>query len=217
MKKKPIKKAKVEKPEESLKLNLGCGLLRREGYKGCDIYRTPTTDYVFDARKAPWPFKNESVSDIFMSHFFEHFDGEERAAIMKECYRVLKMGGKIELVSPHWSSMRSIQDPTHKWPPLGESSFAYHNQQWCRLNGVAHAGAEDGQYNFDFVYGHGLAQEWQSRPDETKQFAVKHYLNVAEDIRVVLTKIALLPPRTTPVIRNIDKDGILSDWQEVKK
>jgi predicted SAM-dependent methyltransferase len=47
-----------------------------------------------------FPFNNNSVDFIYSSHFLEHFQTHEIKSILKECYRVLKPGGKISTCVP---------------------------------------------------------------------------------------------------------------------
>jgi hypothetical protein len=106
---------------------------------------------------------------------------------MNELYRVLKPGAKATVVSPYWSSMRSIQDYTHEWPPVCEASFLYFNKNWREQNKLEHY--LDASCDFDFTYGYGVSNSsFTSRSDETKAFAISHYNNVADDLQVVLTK-----------------------------
>lgn len=216
--KKPIKKksnGKDKTPPEPLKLNIGCGRTAQVGYKGVDIIPGPGVDYVLNILKTPWPFKDESVDDIICLHTFEHFDGAERVTIMKEIWRVLKMGARVDFVVPYWSSQRSIQDPTHKWPPLGENSFLYFNTEWCRLNGVEHVGGLEPRYNFTHVYGLQTRPEWDAKNTETRTFACAHYTNVAEDLNMRLIKIPLLPPMPRK-IRYRQEGGAVCEWQDAK-
>ena len=46
------------------------------------------------------PFKNESIPNIFSSHFFEHLTDETAVFIANECFRVLKPGGMIRIIVP---------------------------------------------------------------------------------------------------------------------
>jgi predicted SAM-dependent methyltransferase len=46
------------------------------------------------------PFPNNSVDFIYSSHFLEHFQTSEIKSILKECYRILKSGGKISTCVP---------------------------------------------------------------------------------------------------------------------
>lgn len=147
--------------------------------------------YVMDVRKTPWPFKDGSVGEVYSQQFLEHLDGPERMKFMNELYRVMAVGAKAEIICPYWSSVRAIQDPTHKWPPVAEASFAYFNENWRRLNGLTHMPIE---CNFDFPYGYNLQPEFAARTEELRIFAAQHYVNSVNDVIVILTKAERLPP-----------------------
>jgi hypothetical protein len=178
--------ANIEFPKDKeVNLDLGCGDNKREGFYGIDIAKTAACDYQFDLTKTPWPIDDEVVDSIHCSHFFEHLDGAERIAFMHECYRILKDGKQMVIIVPHWSSMRSIQDPTHKWPPVAESSFLYFNKKWMDDNKLQHYGIT---CDFDFGYGYSVDPDVQVRNQEFQAFAVKHYNNAVMDLFVTLTK-----------------------------
>lgn len=168
-----------------VKLDLGCGANKKEGYTGVDKAQIEGVDVVWDLRVSPWPFENESVDEVRCSHFFEHLTGEERILFMNELQRILKVGGKAEVICPYYSSMRAVQDPTHKWPPVCEASFLYFNKEWRDQNHLSHYGIEA---DFDFTYGYVLAPELQMRADEYRNFAFGHYLNSITDCQINLTK-----------------------------
>ncbi len=56
------------------------------------------------------PFRTESVSKIYTSHFLEHVPLEKGKLVLAECYRVLKNGGVIRLVLPDllWHAKRYV-------------------------------------------------------------------------------------------------------------
>ena len=56
----------------------------------------------FTTYKAPekLPFATESISEINVSHMFEHLTREEGTLFLKECLRVLKSDGKIRISVP---------------------------------------------------------------------------------------------------------------------
>ena len=85
-----------EKP--LLKLNLGCGKSKMDGYLGVDSIRFgDNVDVVADLKKK-WPWPDNSVDQIHMSHVLEHFDGQERVHIFNEMHRVMVNGGKAILL-----------------------------------------------------------------------------------------------------------------------
>ena len=179
---KAIKAVKL-KPIEPWKLDLGAGQNKREGFTGVDI--APTSDIQCDLFKFPWPFDNESVAEVHCSHFFEHVPQQLRGKFMDELYRVLVKGGTGFFITPYWSSMRAIQDPSHMWPPIAESSYLYFNKGWREANKLDHY---DIHCDFDFGYGYGMDQETAARNPETQQFWAKHYVNSVSDLHVTVTK-----------------------------
>lgn len=194
-----VKKASKSKPTATaekvlLKLDLGAGQNCREGFDGVDMVKLPGIKYVTDLKKR-WPWPDESVGEVFSSQFLEHLDGMERYHFADELWRVLALGAKAQIVTPYWSSMRAIQDPSHKWPPIAESSYQYWNEGWRRLNGLTHYPVA---CNFDFSYGYGLIPEIAMKEESVRLFNAHHYLNTVNDLWCTVVKIAKLPPNNQP-------------------
>jgi len=117
--------AVVEEKPALLKLNLGCGRdIRKDGWTNVDSRKFDGVDQVVDLAAhrnyqgdsmgfAPWPWADDSVEEIHMSHVLEHFTADERVHIANEMYRVLMPGGKATIITPHWASHRAYGDPTH--------------------------------------------------------------------------------------------------------
>ena len=169
----------------ALKLNLGCGKSKMDGYTGVDISPDCGADIVHDLAVFPWPFDDDSVDEVHASHFLEHIAGPDRMAFMNELWRVLKVDATATIITPHGNSNRAVQDPTHQWPPIVESSYLYFNRKWREDNFLDHYPIT---CNFDFSYGYNIENPWASRAQEAKDFALRHYLNVAADLHVILTK-----------------------------
>ena len=169
----------------TLKLDLGCGQSPMDGFTGVDISPDCGADIVHDLLSFPWPFEDESVEEVHCSHFFEHVPGPLRMPFMDELWRVLVPGGTAKIITPHWSSMRAIQDPTHAWPPVAPASYLYFNKQWRADNHLDHYPVT---CDFDFTYADMIDVPWSLRSNEARDFAVRHYINVATDLHVHLTK-----------------------------
>jgi len=169
----------------ALKLDLGCGQRKMDGFTGVDISADCAADIVHDLNVIPWPFEDGSVEEVHASHFFEHLTGAQRIAFMNELWRVLQPEGKATIITPYWASPRAIQDPTHQWPPVAESSYLYFNKQWRQDNGLEHYQI---RCDFDFSFGYNIDAPWSLRSTEARDFAVRHYQNVVSDLHVVLTK-----------------------------
>jgi predicted SAM-dependent methyltransferase len=170
-----------------VKLDLGCGDNKREGFTGVDKYKTPSVDIEHDLFVYPWPFESDSVDEVHCSHFFEHVPGLERPKFMDELYRVMKPKAQATIIVPYARSPRSIQDYTHQWPPLSEESFLYFNKTWREQNKLTH-GLYDLKCDFDFGFAHVIDNAWAMRAEDARAFAIRHYWSVIADIQVILTK-----------------------------
>jgi hypothetical protein len=178
--KRKLKPVEVVAP---LKLDLGCGKNKKPGFVGVDAITFPGVDTVHDLTK-PWPWKDASVDEVHSSHFLEHLMQEERVLFFNELYRVLRFGAQANIVVPSWSSERAYGDPTHKWPPVVGFAFLYLNKAWREQNAPHTAYTCD----FDFQGGNTLGHPWHLKNQEAQLFAQNHYLNVALDTFVTITK-----------------------------
>ena len=67
-----------------MKLNLGCGDKKIDGYTNVDVCGEP--DVLCDLSQFPWPFESNSVEEVFSSHFLEHvIDYEKTVFEMHLC------------------------------------------------------------------------------------------------------------------------------------
>ena len=98
-----------------MKLNLGCGFDKREGWLNVDNFPECAPDRLLDIEKTPWDFPNDSFDEILMKHVLEHVGAEFGvfAAVMQELYRVLAPGGVLEIHVPHVRHDTFWSDPTH--------------------------------------------------------------------------------------------------------
>jgi hypothetical protein len=132
-----------------------------------------------DAQK----YESNSVKELKVIHKMEYIPGNKRYRFMEELYRILEPGARATIVVCYWSSPRAIQDPAVEWPPICEQSFLYFNKGWRELNQL-----DAIKCDFDFTYGYNVDQEVSTRSQESQTFWVKHYLNTANDLQIVLTK-----------------------------
>jgi SAM-dependent methyltransferase len=177
----------------ALKLDLGCGKNKREGFIGVDCRKFDGVDQVADLTK-PWPWADNSVSVAHSSHFIEHLTAEQRIHFVNELYRVLVPGGTCSLIAPHWASCRAYGDLTHQWPPVSEFWFYYLNKDWrlgTEANKFKDANAphNDGYTcDFDAQWGYGMRPELMGRNPEYQQYAMVNYKEAISDIHCTLTK-----------------------------
>ena len=82
--------------DEAVRVNLGCGPLKYEGWINVDFDEKYNPDVVADARALP--FEDATIDELYSSHLLEHFGYEE--PILEEWHRVLRPEGKITIVVP---------------------------------------------------------------------------------------------------------------------
>ena len=108
---------------DRLKLDLGCGPAKRgPDYVGVDALDGPAVDVVGDVVAVLRELGDESVTDVYSSHLFEHVDDLE--TLVSELERVLVVGGTLTVVVPHFSNPYYYSDPTHR-RPFGLYTFSY--------------------------------------------------------------------------------------------
>jgi len=171
-----------------LKLDLGCGKNKRDGFHGVDQYPMQNVDTVADLR-GPWPWADSSVEEIHCSHFLEHLTAPERMHFFNEAWRVLKPGAKATIITPNWSSARAYGDMTHQWPPVGYFTWPYLSKDWRKAN-APHCDAEwlKGGYccDFDHTTGYSLRADLQMRNPEYVQAALASQIETGQDIVATL-------------------------------
>ena len=174
-----------------VKIDVGCGKNKREGFIGVDQYAMEGVDRVFKVGKEAWPFEDSSVDEAHSSHFIEHLTAGERVHFYNELYRVLKLGCSATINVPHWNSNRAYGDPTHQWPPVSEMSFYYLSKEW-RKSQAPHTDSEwnpEG-YNCDFLatWGNGMHPSLTTRNVEYQQYAMQWYKEAIQDLHINLKK-----------------------------
>lgn len=182
--------AAVAAPVVPLKLNLGSGPSKMEGFLSVDSIKFPNVDVVTDLNER-WPWLDNSVEEVHASHVIEHFDSVQRVHVYNEMYRVLKVGGKATLIAPHCFSGRAYGDPTHKWPPISGFSFFYLLKSW-RMTQAPHTDSEhwDKGYkcDFDATWGFSLHPQVAARNQEYQQHALTFWVEAAQDLIYTLVK-----------------------------
>jgi hypothetical protein len=104
-------------------LDVGCGTRKQDpDAVGIDRSLNSAADIVWDLDEYPWPLESDRFSRVFMSHIIEHFADAMKA--MAEVHRICKNSADIFIVTPHFSSHNSFQDPTHR-RHLAVGSFEY--------------------------------------------------------------------------------------------
>lgn len=96
-----------------VKLNLGCGPFKEDGYINIDIRPEVNPDKVVDVTKG-LPFEDSSVDEVRAFDFLEHIPTESTFFVMGEIWRVLKHGGTFGCKTPDAEhGQGAFVDPGH--------------------------------------------------------------------------------------------------------
>lgn len=112
-----------------MKLNLGCGTRKFDGFVNADIQPECSPDVLMDMTK-PWDmFEDDTFDEIIAYHVLEHFYWEDFIHIIKEIYRVAADGCEVKIEIPHPRHDDYFSDPTHKIPLLPQT-FNLFDRSW---------------------------------------------------------------------------------------
>lgn len=100
---------------QGLRLNLGCGHSRIDGWINVDHFAGCKPDIVHNLEQFPWPWPDNSVSQIYMSHVLEHLGADTGVfiRIIQEIYRVCQPDALVRVIVPHPRHDNFLCDPTH--------------------------------------------------------------------------------------------------------
>lgn len=189
-----------------MKLNLGCGLRRLDGYVNVDRAAESGADVVCNLEQTPWPWPDDSVEEALFNHSLEHMGGDPQVflAIMTELYRVLRPGGRALINVPHPRHDNFVGDPTHVRAIMPETLKLFDrqlNEMW-REAGKAntplsiYTGADFKMAGMRVILEQSIYEDLQAGRLTTVQVdqMVKRQANVAVEFRFVLE--ARKPPWT---------------------
>ena len=98
--------------QKDINLVFGCGKFPKPGWVNLDKMKLPGADIVHNLDVFPYPFRDGSVRYILAENVIEHL--EDIVKVMIEVHRILRPGGKIEIITPYYKHKQSFSDPTHK-------------------------------------------------------------------------------------------------------
>ncbi|MDD2772783.1 MAG: hypothetical protein PHP45_03700 [Elusimicrobiales bacterium] len=98
--------------KKNLKLNLGCGAVKKEGFLGVDWAAGGAADIVADLNSFPWPFEDSCCVEIIAEHLLEHIANPDAA--MREIHRISAPDCVVKIITPHFSSYQSYGDMSHR-------------------------------------------------------------------------------------------------------
>jgi hypothetical protein len=183
------------------KLNLGCGQNKIPGYINVDKYDSFQPDIVWDLEIFPWPFEDNSVSEIVMHHSLEHMGASTDCflSIIKELYRISAPGAQIHIDVPHPRSDSFTGDPTHVRAINSNVLALFSKKENARSKALGWANTPLGVYldvDFDVAPAkYNLSPHWAKAvqsgqlSNEELDFAISTYFNVVDGIALTMTAV----------------------------
>ena len=181
-----------------MKLNLGSGNKSYDGFLNVDKFDGFKPDIVHDLEKFPYPFEDNSVSEIKMYHILEHLGQEPKTFnnIITELYRISKNHAKIDIRVPHPRHDNYLADPTHVRPITQMTLKLYDreiNDHWKSIGAANTQLAIINNVNFKIIETVvNLEQKYHSLLKENKitQGQLEEYINKYNNV-VVETQFIL--------------------------
>lgn len=135
------------------KLELGAGGNGKPGWLSTDLaeHENPngTFTHGLDVR-SPFPIKEHTFDYIYSEHMIEHLDFRSGVFMLKQCFRILKAGGVMRIVTPSIEFLLKVLSPNR-------SSFEQTYVDWSVQNFVPEAFAYTDAFflnNFMRAWGH---------------------------------------------------------------
>lgn len=184
-----------------MRLNLGCGFRRKDGYLNVDSQPACNPDLVLDLEQCPWPWDDNSVDEIYMSHVLEHLGATPAVylALIKEMYRVCRPNAQLTFIVPHPRSDAFLADPTHVRSITISSLKMFDqelNRQWIEQGcadtplGIylgVNFKVESKELRLDEHWMQKLRAGLASQED--LEFAIRCFYNVIEELTIVLRAV----------------------------
>jgi ubiquinone/menaquinone biosynthesis C-methylase UbiE len=113
-----------------MKINLGSGIKRFDGFVNIDSDPQCQPDYVMRLGADKFPFEDNTVSEVLAHHVFEHI-GDGFFDFIKDLYRVCKHEAIVDIHVPHPRHDFFLGDLTHVRPITIENMRPL-SKQWCK-------------------------------------------------------------------------------------
>ena len=176
-----------------LKLNLGCGKKRLEGFVNIDCAAQCEPDVVLNLGWDRLPYPNGSVDEIRATHVLEHID--DLSYLMQECHRVLIQDGLFRITVPHHCSDGFWGDPTHV-RPITAAGLALYSKTKCdeaEAKGWANTPLAyylDIDFEIDAIH-LDLHPAWKDKAMDKAnlEHCIRSYNNVVNEVSFVLRKV----------------------------
>lgn len=176
-----------------MRLNLGSGPRRLDGYVNVDREQAAEPDQVWDLERTPWPWMSGTVDEIAATHVLEHIANFR--GFVTECHRLLRPGGLFAVTVPHPNGDAFWGDPTHVRPVTLGTMMLLSRRECARFRENGWPNSPLAEYwGVDFEiegYDVVLEREWAEKKlgAEALAFAVRTYANVVSEVRFRMRRV----------------------------
>jgi SAM-dependent methyltransferase len=194
-----------------VQLDLGCGAAKRPWHIGIDKYDMPGVDHVLDLAVDPLPFDDDSVDEVFSSHFLELVPRPDH--LFSEIGRVCRDGARIEFWTPYaWTNEALLYGHAH----------LISEEMWLHL-GVTHRDAYapmlGGRWllrRFVYVVDEKTIHELEAHHMDLS-FAVRHLTGVVHEfgVEIEYRDDLEIPARDPEYLYATERGGPRSEFEPV--
>lgn len=92
------------------RLHIGCGTHTLDGWLNADHEPHARSVLCLDATR-PFPLPSNRFDAVFSEHMIEHVPQPGGAAMLRECRRVLKPGGRVRITTPDLAFVLDLYNP----------------------------------------------------------------------------------------------------------
>lgn len=101
--------------KKNLKLNIGAGGTKVDGYINVDSLLLRNTALISNIKYLRYFVKKESVSNIYASHILEHFSEKEIHGVLKTLFELLQNGGELRISVPDLDKIVKIYNKNFEY------------------------------------------------------------------------------------------------------
>jgi len=156
-----------------MRLNLGCGYRKIEGFINIDCDRKVNPDVVLDIMGG-LPYEDGSVDEVICEQVLEHL--LDYTFVIDEIHRVLKEGGIAYISVPHKDCTAAYGDPNHVRFFVMDTLLHYGDSRWYQPSNFY------GHGMFDII--DGAIVKWKN-PEEDASVAGKYFTELIVKMKKV--------------------------------
>ncbi|PHD74980.1 hypothetical protein COF64_13910 [Bacillus sp. AFS043905] len=188
--------------ESLVKIDIGCGRKKQDGFIGIDNSPYSMADYIIDLNKDHLPFEDNTVDYVYSSHCLEHLSNLEH--ILSEIYRVCKPNAQIFITVPYYNTSLNLANIYHNNNiAFNEHTFRFFSsEEGCEIPkedwitpsvntwALKYSANSDTRIELrtkkiEYLY----YPEYADLSEEEKRFARKRYNNVVDIINYYLVVV----------------------------